>query len=152
MVRKVLCLIVFALLLVGCNTGPRATITSTKYVDKIQAGGVTYKFEGLDIVEIVLDFQFDQKVVSDLDPKSKDYRDKLYKQLIKGAHFYNGDEEMKQKYGYWPAEAGNNYAKEMTIYYTVPTGHSVDNLRFVFDGNVLGEGATGIDKKLKPSK
>lgn len=94
---------------------------------------------------MTLDFKFDESIASDLDPASEDYRDKIFNVLAEGSHFYYQDEEVKRNYGYWPEEAGKDYAKEMTLFYLLPKGHSVQGLRFVYDGSVLGEGAAGID-------
>jgi hypothetical protein len=70
--------------------------------------------------------------------------------LVVGAHFYFDDQEIERTYGYWPQEAGSNYAKGMSLFYVVPSNHSVQSLRFVYDGTVLGEGASGIDTTIEP--
>jgi hypothetical protein len=151
MIRKAVLFITLALLLVGCGGfGPRAKITSAKYVDTIHAGGVSYVFEGQDNIQIVLEFKFDERVVSDLDPTSEEYRKELFALLAAGAHFYYEGQEVERAWGYWPQEAGGNYAKELSLFYVVPSDHSAESLRFVYDGDVLGEGASGIDTVIKP--
>jgi hypothetical protein len=119
-------------------------------VDTINAGGVFYKFDGQDNVQIVLEFTFDESVVSDLDPTSDEYRKELYALLAEGAHFYHDGQEVERTWGYWPQEAGGNYAKEMSLFYVVPSNRSAESLRFVYDSDVLGEGAAGIDTVIKP--
>ena len=153
MIKKVVLLVTLALLLSGCGgSNPKAKITSAKYVETINAGGVFYKYEGKDNIQITLDFTFDDSLASGLDPTSDDYRKELYSILAEEAHFYFDGQEVKRTYGYWPQEAGNNYAKEMSLFYVVPSNHSADSLRFVFDGNVLGESASGIDTTINPNK
>jgi hypothetical protein len=97
-----------------------------------------------------MDFTFDDKLISGLDQTSDDYSKKLYSILVEGAHFYYDDKEVKLTYGYWPQEVGGNYAKEMSLFYVVPSNHSVQSLRFAYDGSVLGQGASGIDAMIKP--
>jgi hypothetical protein len=152
MLRKVLMLVTLAVLFAGCSAGPKAEITSAKYVETINAGGVSYHFEGQDNIEIKLDFRFDENLSAGLDPESENYRDEIFSILVKGAHFYYEDQEVERIYGYWPEEAGSNYVKEMTLFYVVPSDHSADSMRFVYDGSVLGEGGAGIDTVLKPDR
>ena len=147
----VILLVILALLFSGYSgSNPKAKITSVKYVETIDVGGVFHKYEGKDNIQITLDLTFDDNLASDLDQTSDDYRGKLYSRLIEGAHFYYDDQEVKHTWGYWPQEAGSNYAKEMSLFYVVPSNHSVQSLRFVYDGNVLGEGASDIDTIIKP--
>ena len=151
MIKKAVLLIALALIISGCSeSNPKAKITSVKYVESINAGGVFYKYEGKDNIQITLDFTFDDKLASGLDQMSDDYKKKLYAILAEGAHFYYDGKEVKRTYGYWPKEAESNYAKEMSLFYVVPSNHSVQSLRFVYDGNVLGRGASGIDTMIKP--
>jgi hypothetical protein len=151
MTRKAVLLVTLALLLAGCGgSGPKAKITSAEYVDTIRAGGVSYKFEGQDNIQIVLEFTFDESVVSGLDPTSDEYRKELFSLLTTGAHFYYEGQEVERTWGYWPQEAGGNYAKELSLFYVVPSNRSAESLRFVYDGDVLGEGASGIDTVIKP--
>ncbi|MCJ7625188.1 MAG: hypothetical protein MUO76_16955 [Anaerolineaceae bacterium] len=153
MIRKIVLLVILALLFSGCSgSNPKAKITSVMYVETINAGGVYYNFEGKDNIQITLDFTFDDNLASGLDQTSDDYRDDLFVILVKGAHFYYDDQEVELVYGYWPKEAGSNYAKEMTLFYVVPSDHSVQSLRFVYDGDVLGEGASSIDTMIEPEK
>jgi|GEM_PF-2870242 len=142
----------FALLISGCGTSKGARIISVKTVDKINtSGGVSFHFEGKDIIEIVLDFGFDKEFASGLDSNDVDtYRKNLYKILIKEAHLFYEDQEVEQIYGYWPKKAGSNYAKSLTLFYTLPQSRSVQSLKFVYDGSVLGKGAAGIDKVINP--
>lgn len=151
MIRKAVLLVTLALLFSGCSgSNPKAKITSVKYVETINTGGVFYKYEGKENIQITLDFTFDDNLSSGLDQTSDDYRKELFSTLAEGAHFYYDDQEVKRTYGYWPQEAGSNYAKEMSLFYVVPSNHSVQSLRFVYDGNVLGEGASSIDTMIKP--
>jgi hypothetical protein len=148
--KKALLLVTLALLLTACGAAHQAKITSVKYVDTINTGGVFVKYEGKDNIEIRLDVTFDESIVSGLDPESDTYRKEVFGILTEGAHLYLDDQEVKRAYGYWPQEAGSDYAKDVTLFYVVPSSHSPDSLRFVYDGAVLGEGATGIDTKIKP--
>lgn len=151
--RKLLVLMLFLtlpLLLAACGSTPNAKITSTTYEETFNRGGVSYNFQGQDIIKIVLDFKFDKSIASGLDPASEDYRDAIFTILVEGAHLYYKNQEVERFYGYWPQEAGNNYAKEMTLFYLVPSGHSVSDLRFVYNGSILGEGASGLDTNIKP--
>jgi hypothetical protein len=152
MIRKaVLFLVTLTLLLSGCGgSKPKARITSVEYVATINAGGAFYRFEGKDNIQITLDFTFDDSLASGLDPSSDDYRKELYARLVDGAHFYYDGQEVEHAWGYWPQKTGSNYAREMSLFYVVPSNHSVDSLRFVFDGSVLGEGASSIDTMIKP--
>ncbi len=153
MKRMVVLALILAMLFSGCGSSkPKPEITSVKYVERINAGGVFYKYEGKDNIQIILDFTFDDNLASGLDQTSDDYRKELYSILVKGAHFYYDDQEVKRTYGYWPQEAGSNEAKEMTLFYVVPSNHSAESLRFVYDGSVLGEGAASIDTIIKPDK
>jgi hypothetical protein len=153
MVRRIVTLISLAVLLIACRgSKPGAKITSVKYAESIRSSGVTYTYTDFDILEIKMDFNFDESLASDLDPTSEDYRDKICDILIDGAHLYYKDEEVKRTFGYWPEEAGKDYAKEMTLFYLVPKGHSVQDLRFVYDGAVLGEGTKSIDTEIKPER
>lgn len=151
--RMVVLLVTLALLFSGCSgSKPGPEITSVKYVETINVGGVLYKYEGQDNIQIILDFTFDDNLASGLDQTSDDYRKELYAILVEGAHFYYDDQELERTYGYWPQEAGSNEAKEMTLFYVVPSNHSVQSLRFVYDGSVLGEGASGIDTMITPDE
>lgn len=150
MLRKVLLLVTFAVLFVGCSASPKAEITSAKYVESINAGEVSYKYEGKDNIEITLDFRFDDNLTIGLDPESEDFRKEIFAILADGAHFYYEGQEVERAYGYWPDKAGRNFVNEMTLFYVVPSNHSAESLRFVYDGNVLGEGAVGIDTVIMP--
>ena len=153
MIRKTVLLVTIALLFSGCSgSKPKAKITSVKYVETINIGGVYYNYEGKNNIQIILDFTFDDNLASGLDQTSDDYRKELYSILVEGAHFYYDDQEVECTYGYWPQEAGSNEAKEMSLFYVVPSNHSVQSLRFVYDGSVLGEGASGIDTMIKPDE
>lgn len=153
MMRKVVLLATLVVLLTACGgSKPGVKITSVEYVDEIHSGGSSFLFEGKDIIQIKMDFAFEEKLVSDLDPASEDYSAKIYSLLYKGAQFYYQDEEVEAVHGYWPSKTGKNYAKEMTLFYLVPTGHSVQGLRFVYDGSVLGEGVSGLDTNIKPTR
>jgi len=136
----------------GCSASPKAEITSAKYVETINAGGVYYNLEGKDNIEITMDFRFDDNLTVGINPESEDFRKEIYAILADGAHFYYEGQEVERTYGYWPDEAGSNYANEMTLFYVVPSDHSVESLRFVYDGSVLGEGAPGIDTMIKPDR
>ena len=151
MSKKAIVLVTLVLLLVGCGgSSPKAKITSVETVDTINANGVYYKFEGRDNIKLVLDFTFDESVAPDLDPTSDEYRKELHALLVAGAHFYYDDQEVERTWGYWPNEVGSNFAKELSLFYVVPSNRSADSLRFVYDGEVLGEGATGIDTVIRP--
>lgn len=153
MIRKIVLLVTLILLFSGCSgSNPKAEITSVEYVETVGTGGVTVHFEGHDIIQIVLDFTFDDDLASGLDQTSDDYRKELFAILAEGAHFYYDDQEVEFVNGYWPQKAKSNYAKEMSLFYIVPSNHSVQSLRFVYDGNVLGEGASSIDTVIKPDK
>jgi hypothetical protein len=91
-------------------------------------------------------------MASGLDQTSDDYRKNLFSILAEGAHFYCDGQEVERTWGYWPNEAGKNEAKEMSLFYVVPSNHSAQSLRFVYDGSVLGEGASGIDKMIEPDR
>lgn len=89
MLRKVLLLLTFAVLFVGCSANPKAEITSVKYVETINAGRVSYNFKGQDNIEITLDFRFDDNLTVGLDPESEDFRKEIFAILVDGAHFYH---------------------------------------------------------------
>jgi hypothetical protein len=148
--KKIVLLATLALLVSGCGSGPKAEIASAEYVETINASGVFYKFEGKDNIQIKLDFTFDESLMDGLNPESEDYRKELYAILADGAHLYHDGQEVERTWGYWPNEAGSTYAKGMSLFYVVPSNHSADSLRFVFDAEVLGEGASGIDTQLNP--
>ena len=145
-------LMALPLLMAGCGlTRPGARIASVEYVEYIPAaGGVSYQWEGKDIIKVVLDFKFDEKLAAGLDPKSDAYRDNLYDKLVKGAHFYLDNKEVGHTYGYWPKEAGKDFAKDLTLFYVVPKGPSSGSLKFVFDTALLGEGAPVLDTAIHP--
>ena len=141
-----------ALLLSGCiQSNPKAKIIKVKYVESINAGGVLYQYEGKDNIQIILDFTFDENLTSGLDQTSDDYRKKLFSILAKGAHFYFHDQEVESIYGYWPEEVGSNYAREMSLFYIVPSNHSIQDLRFVYNSHILGNGASDIDEIVNPN-
>jgi hypothetical protein len=149
MIRKAVLIAISALLISGCGgSKPSARIKSVKYVETINAGGVFYQFEGKDNIQITLDFTFEDNLVSGLDQT----RNELFSILAEGAHFFYDNQEVERTWGYWPQEAGSNYAKEMSLFYVVPSDHPVESLRFVYDGNVLGEGASGIDTMIEPDR
>jgi len=144
-------LAIVPLLLTACGgSKPSAEIKSVEYVDSINASGVSYSFEDMDIIKIVFDFKFNESIVSGIDSSGDDYRQDLFIMLAEGAHFHFDDQEIEHEYGYWPQDTGSDYAKEMTLFYVVPSGHAVESLRFVYDGTVLGEGASGIDTQIDP--
>ncbi len=130
---------------------PSVEIRSVGYVPTIETGGVTYSFEDQDIVELQLDFTFDENWTADLDPTSDDYPSQLFDRLVPGARFFHGDEEVELTFGYWPQEADANSAQEMSLFYVVPSG-SAETLRFTFDGSVLGEGVAGLDTTVSPDE
>ena len=140
-----------ALLLTSCGGSPKVSIHSVEYVDSFNAGGgVQVNFKDMDIIQLKLDFKFDPAIAAGLDPDSDDYRAELYPILVAGAEFYYGDDYQDPQYGFWPKEASLSYADELTLFYIVPTNHDPDLLRFIYDGTVLGEGATGLDTVLEP--
>ncbi len=141
-------------LMVGCRlTGPGARITSVKYVDSIPTeGGVEYSFQGKSIIKVVLTFHFDETLAAGLDPKSDAYPKTLYNKLVKGAHFYLSNKAVEPTYGFWPKKAGTNFAKEMALFYVVPSSPPSGSLKFVFDTSLLGAGASALDTVIRPTK
>lgn len=142
----------FVLLLAGCGgSKPEAIITAVEYVQSIPtAGGIQYIFQDQDIVKIRMDFVISSDLTEGLEPSADDYRAKVYDILIEGAHFYYDGQEIAQQFGYWPVEASEDSVGDLTLFYLVPTGHSPDLIRFVYDGQVLGEKGVGIDTVLEP--
>ena len=152
MKRFVIALITATLLLPACSSQSEAIMTSAEYVPDFSSSGVTYKFEGQEIIRIQLDFAFNDDLVPGVDPASDNYREELYSRFVTGAHFYHDNQEVESVWGYWPSEATASSATKMSLFYLVPADHSVDDLRFTFDSDVLGEGASGIDTSLNPQR
>ena len=142
------------LLMVGCGlTGPGARITSVKYVETIPTeGSVYYSFEGKRIIKMVLSFRFDDTLAAGLDPKSDESSKTLYAELVKGAHFYHGNEVIEPTYGFWPKKFGKNFATDMSLFYVIPSNPPAGSLRFVFDTSLLGKGASALDTVIRPTK
>ena len=147
-----LCLVTAGILfLPGLLNSTSADIISVQYAESINySGGVSVVYEGMDIIEIVMSFTFDPEIVSDLDPDSEDYRSELFLLIDEGITLYLDDEEVERTYGYWPEEADETSATNMTLFYLVPDSHDPDDLRFVFDGEVIGSDSASIDTGLNP--
>ena len=135
------------LFIAGCTPSPGVELTSAYYVKEIDINGNVMKFEDGAILKVDLDFQFDDNFMadSDLDVKSDSYRKELFSRLAKGAHVEYGAREIDFVTGYWPQEVGNNFAKEMTLFFVVPRDLSIKP-RFIYDGKVLGDDVIGISK------
>jgi hypothetical protein len=130
----------------GCGgLKPEVQIYSSEYVSRINVDQVMWTFEGYDIVQIKLDFNFRDELTAGLDKGSEDFEKELYSILVKGAHFYIDSQEADLIQGYWPVKSGSTFANELTLFYLVPEDHPSEGLRFVYDGTVLGEGGTGLD-------
>jgi hypothetical protein len=149
---SVVLIMIVPLLLTACGgSKPSAKIKSVEYVDSIPAaGGGTYSYDDVDIVHIVLDLEFDKSISSNLDTSSENYPGDIYAIVVEGAHFYYAGEELGREYGYWPEKFGDNHAKGISLFYLLPQDHNVDDLRFVYDGDVIGHTDAGIDKKITP--
>lgn len=152
MKRLAMVLATVTLLLPACSSRSEAIMTSAEYVPDFTSSGVTYTFEGQEIIRIQLDFAFNDDLVPGVDPTSDNYREELYAKFITGAHFFNDNQEVDSVWGYWPSEATASSATKMSLFYLVPADHSVEDLRFTFDGDVLGDGVSGIDTSLDPQR
>jgi hypothetical protein len=152
MKRVLASLLAAGLLLGACSNAasPEAKVTSAKVVEYVHSGGSVISYEGYEIVELTLDFAFDEALASDLDQASDDYGKDLFPLLAKGAHLSDGDTEMQLVHGYWPKEAGSNYAKSMVLLYIVPSADAA--LTFTYDGSVLGEDVPDLVTTIKPER
>jgi hypothetical protein len=152
--RILIILAILAAVSAGCGgIKPAAEMLSAAYVPFINAsGGVMWTFEGMDIVEIKMDFAFDPALSEGLDTGSEDYRSQIYGILVEGAHLYYQGQEMPMQYGYWPVKAGKGFANEVTLFYLVPENPASGQMRFVYDGDYLGEGGLGIDEIIEPER
>ena len=150
MKRKIfLVLVVAMLVLSACARSYKATVKSVEIVDSINVSGVYYRYDGQEIIKIVMDFSFDKALTSGLDKEDEDkYLSAVFKKLDKGTHFYFNNEEVERTYGFWPEKVGSTSAKDMALFYVVPKDRSGDSMRFVYDGEVLGEGGQGIDQTI----
>ena len=126
-----------------------ASLSSAAIVENIPEGNIFVKYEGKEIVKIVLDFKFDPQIVSSLNPAAGDeYRHQVCLKLLPGAHLaYNGS-EVDRQYAYWPDAAGTDYATGLTLFYLVPPNRPAGSLRLTYDGAVLGEGVADLDTVL----
>jgi hypothetical protein len=126
-----------------------ANIKSVKIVEDINANGVFYKFEGNDLIEIILDVYFPAGFIADPNLSGDNLKSSLYKKIKRGAHVICDGREVKPSYGYWPQETSNTSAKKMTLYYVVPQNRTGKNLTFVYDGSVLGIDVPDLRKMIK---
>lgn len=102
----------------------------------IGKSGIWCSFKEHDIIRITLDFNFKalatkEKIGSD------EYRSEVYKILSKNAHFYNGNKELENIWGYWPEETSATSASEMQLFYVIPHGIDMSKLKFEYDTSIL---------------
>ncbi len=132
-------LITLSFLLAGCLGAPKVKVKSVDYVENIVVQGVSYQFENQDIVDIKMNFHFKNDLAPGLTANSEEHRAKVYREIIKGATLYLNDTEIDNFWGYWPKKSGKNYAKSMRMFYHVPKERPKNSLKFVYDGEVLGD-------------
>ena len=142
--------LVCILLLTGCS-GAGAKVISAEYVDSINtSGGVSYTYEGMNIIEVRMDVSYSSDVVSGLDPEDDNFRGEVFSIIAKGVHLYLEGTEIERTYGYWPEEASDSSAKNLAFFYVIPESHSASDLNFVFDGEVIGDEGASLDQGLSP--
>jgi hypothetical protein len=126
-----------------------ASLSSAAIVENIPENNIFVKYEGKEIVKVVLDFKFDPQIVSSLNPAAGDeYLHQLCLKLELGAHLsYNGS-EVDRQWAFWPDAAGTDYATNLTLFYLVPPNRPAGSLRLTYDGSVLGEGIPSLDTVL----
>ncbi len=151
--------VVIAIVLVGglffvASSGKSlgATLVSAQIVDHFTTSGdVSIHYDGRDIIQITLDFRFDKKLTADLNPNGSDtFRQAVYKKLAVSPALTCDGTQMDTAYGYWPTEAGADYANGMVMFWVVPQDRTADGLRFTYGGSVLGDGVKGIDMVIHP--
>ena len=140
--KKVICLLLVAALSANlCACAPKQAkceVISAEYVDNIPIGSVFYSFEGEDILKIIFNVTATEKfAIAGIE--GDEPRQKVYKYIIEGCTLTNGGKEVELKYGYWPKEATDYKAQEMSLFYCVPEGTNLKDLTFKMDGKVLGD-------------
>ncbi|MDQ7815549.1 MAG: hypothetical protein RDU14_00825 [Melioribacteraceae bacterium] len=98
--------------------------------------GIWCSFQNHDIIKITLDFNFKA-----LDTKEEIGTDKhqseVYRILNENAHMYNGENEIKLVWGYWPEETTGTSASDMKLFYVIPDSTDLKNLKFEYDTSLL---------------
>lgn len=102
----------------------------------IGKSGIWCSFKEHDIVKITLDFNFNSLATTEK-TGSDEYRSEIYKILSKNAHFYNGNKELENVWGYWPEEASATNASGMELFYVIPHGIDMTILKFEYDTSIL---------------
>ena len=148
----------------GCGKpSVSVTITSGKVVENFTTGlnvflqsdlgtanamvgdnGMLYTFPEKEIIRIELDCTF-IGVGENLKVGSDEHLKEVYKVVRDSATFTINNETVDNIWGYWPQKAGKNSAEEMSLFYLIPEGQSLEDLKFVISGNKLGDDTFSLE-------
>lgn len=146
------------LLISGCSKpSAKVTVKSAKVVENLstplnvflksdlgtgnaQVGEsrMLYTFPEREIIEVVLNSNFLDTAES-LKAGSDDHRKEIYAVVRDSAAFTVKGEKVDEIWGYWPKKTTKNSATDMKLFYLIPEGTPLTDLKLTFDGTKLGD-------------
>lgn len=109
-----------------------ATITGT------DTGGLAIAFNDFDIIRIILDARF-TNFSGSMESDSDKHKQAVLDMLSDSATFSVGEKTEKVIYALLPKKATATSASDATLFYLIPKGTPLADLKLTFDGAKLGD-------------
>lgn len=104
----------------------------------VGSNSMVYTFPEREIIQVELDSTF-IGLGESLKPGSEEHRKEIYKKILESVSFTVAGKKIDLIWGYWPKTTRKNSASEMKLFYLIPEGTPMSDLKLTFDGAKLGD-------------
>lgn len=162
--RVVFLLFLSVILLSGCSKpAVSVTVNSAKVVEelitslnvflrsdlgtgnaRVGSNSMAYTFPEREIIQVELNCTF-IGLGESLKPGSDEHRKEIYQKILDSVTFTVAGKKVEEIWGYWPKTTGKNSASTMKLFYLIPEGTPLSDLKLTFDGAKLGDPAYSLE-------
>lgn len=106
----------------------------------VGSNSMLYTFPEREIIRVELDCTF-IGLGESLKTGSDEHKQLIFDRVLESAVFTVNEKKVDYIWGYWPKSSGKNDATNITLFYLIPDGTSMADLKLTFDGAALGDPA-----------
>lgn len=110
---------------------------------RVGSNSMAYTFPEREIIQVELDSTF-IGLGESLKPGSEEHRKEIYKKILESVSFSVAEKNVDLIWGYWPKKTGKNSASGMKLFYLIPEGTPLSDLKLTIDGAKLGDPAYSL--------